>query len=146
MKAKLLTVLVTLISCLLLISSGIIIHLLKSPLSNIDNDDVYSVMMLDTFNGKTLYTFTEDEQLEIIETLNSIDIPLKSTEEHKNYDGTAAFMYRLVKGNGEHVYFAANSPFLTINGKGYKCGSEPLQKLNDIYLKHYQRISNSTTD
>lgn len=125
MKKKRLIVLI--IGCLIVISIGIGVFVFsgQKPYKNLRAEDIASA---------TVYLAPPDKTIQIVEIkelvtyLNEIVI-YSEDNSYTEYDGQAV-IFTLTMFDGSQEEIMVYSPFVVINGTGYKTKYEPCEKLN----------------
>lgn len=122
-----------------------IIFAVKSN-SNPDMESIASkavqIEVYDFWATETVYTLTEEEKANFLNTLKNITVGAEFTTEEVYY-GSRAEEYLITLSNGKEITLSASGPGLCIDGKRYKCDNETLKTLSFYFSKYCDAKTNN---
>lgn len=132
------------ISLMCVVAVAVIIFAVKSnSVTNVERiaSDAVQVEVYDFWGTETVYTLTEEEKTDFLNTLKNLTVGAEFTTEEVYY-GSRTKEYLITLSNGEEITLSASGPELCVDVKRYECDNETLNKLSFYFSKYCNAKTN----
>ncbi len=137
MNSKQLKTSIISLMCVVAIAVAIIFAVKSNSDSDIESiaSKAILVEVYDFWATKTVYTLTEEETTDFLNTLKNLTVGAEFTTEEVYY-GSRTKEYLITLSNGEEITLSASGPGLCVDGKRYECDNETLKTLSFYFSKY----------